>query len=538
MGMRRLLHGVPIVVLLLVPRPLSAQVVVNEVHPTPAAGEPEWVELENRGPTSQRLTGWWLCDARSCVQLPAVILPPGSFAIVSRDTAALREQRFIPRSVYVLECAVPSLNNTTDAILLRRPDSSLVDSSVYRVGVKGRSLERTGSGWTTTLARDSATCGRLNSTVVLDLDLRVVGITPYGSPPSLAITFINAGRTSFPSFRAACDIGKGPRRTKELPGLAPGEETVWRLQVEGQPSDTVDVLVWHHVADERSENDTAGTTIVMPPLPGEVAVMEILTDPPAGRHDYVELLNRSGTTISLAGWMLADQRVNGESDTVVLPTVDVPNGARAVLTADVALRARMPDSAVAVPIPSGFNLDANGDSLRVINASGFIVDECVVDAQWHAAVLPTTKGVSFERWSYDAPGQLPASWASSSDPSGGTPGAANAIGLRAKHEGSSLEAHPPAFSTKGRHGMFPCRIAYTQPYAYALMDMRVTTMEGLPVCTLVNAVVGGRQGAVFWDGTDAHGLAVQPGPYVVVFTALDTGSSDSTTSRTIVTVGE
>lgn len=536
--MRRTLYIVPLVFLFMVPWPLPAQVVVNEVHPTPAAGEPEWVELENRGLTSQRLTGWWLCDARSCIQLPAVVMPAKGLIVVSRDTAALREQRFIPRGVLVLECAVPSLNNTTDGVLLRRPDSTLVDSSVYRVVVKGRSLERTGSGWTTTVARDSATCGRLNSTVVLDRDLRIVGITPYGSPPSLAITFINAGRTSFPSFRAACDIGKGPRRTMEMPGLAPGEETVWRLQVEGQPNDTVDVLVWHHVVDERSENDTAATTIVVPPLPGNVAVMEILTDPPAGRHDYIELWNRSGTMISLAGWMLVDQQVNGESDTVVLPAVDVPDGARAVLTADVALRARIPDSAVAVPIPSGFNLDADGDSLWLLNASGFVVDACVVDVQWHATALPATKGVSFERWSYDAPGQLATSWASSSDPYGGTPGAANAIGLRARSDGSSLEAHPPAFSSKRSSGTFPCRIAYTQPYAYALMDMRVTTMEGLPVRTLVNAVVGGRQGAVFWDGTDANGMSVHPGPYLVVFTALDTASTNSTHSHAVVTVGE
>jgi len=85
------------------------QILITEIHPTPAAGEPEWVEcvVQMFGPVC--LDTIQVCDNRTCSRLPRVEVDKGACLVLTRDKDALRESRRIPDGVVVIECALPSL---------------------------------------------------------------------------------------------------------------------------------------------------------------------------------------------------------------------------------------------------------------------------------------------------------------------------------------------------------------------------------------------------------------------------------------------
>jgi hypothetical protein len=156
---------------------------VNEIMSGPAPGEPEWVEVINTLGDTTRLGGWQLSDASAGPWRPLAPgeaeLPPGGLAVLTRDSAALREARgWIPAPV-VQVAGFPSLNNDGDLVLLSDPRGRVVDSVPYRpswhtplIGAAaGRSLERVHPAlpssdprsWGTSVAPGGATPGLPNS---------------------------------------------------------------------------------------------------------------------------------------------------------------------------------------------------------------------------------------------------------------------------------------------------------------------------------------------------------------------------------------
>jgi len=225
---------------------LRAQVVVNEVMPVPPAGEPEWVELFNTADSAVALEGWWIADLKSVVQLPALRLPPRGYAVLTRDTAALLEARAIPSEAVLVELRLPTLNNTTDAVVLRRPDSAVVDSLFYsmRWGKAGVSLERrlatepahASSNVQPSIAPTGATPGAVNSVTPVAADFAIVGVEVRGMPPQLQITLRNAGEELAQAAHVALWIAQGGqwqlRRQWQLPVLSPGKQQTVGEEIE------------------------------------------------------------------------------------------------------------------------------------------------------------------------------------------------------------------------------------------------------------------------------------------------------------------
>lgn len=500
------------------------------------------MELHNVSSRSVRLDGWYLCDNRSCCVLPPCTVMAGGYAVVCRDTTALRESRRIGRGALLVEARLPSLNNTTDDVVLRDHDSAIVDSTSYRVLVKGRSLERVDGGWVATLARDSATCGDLNSSVVLRRDRRLASVRAGTPVPAYVVLVENRGRERMPPSPIVLAVGKR-RVTDMVPVLDPGSTWEWAVMCaddDGSPNEPVLVSAWLTDADDRTANDTVDATMVLPPASGMVVVNEVFFDPQAGQADYVEIFNGGSTPIDLAGWMVADQEVGGERDTAVcLSSVRLEAGGYAVLTVDSGAVRRMaaPEYPAVGTLRRGFNLDATGDDVLLMNPSGFLVDAVRVEAAWHIDALPTAKGVSLERLAPQLPGTERTSWTSSGDIRGGTPGRQNDVRLTVPEaEAGRITVTPQPCRTADGPAQ-PCLFTWEQPFRHALLSLVIVTDDGIVVRTLLNAVVGGANGAIVWDGRTDAGLPVQPGPYVAVLEALDVTSSRTRRAYGIVVVG-
>lgn len=496
---------------------LSSQI-LTEIHPVPAAGEPEWVELYN--PTGRTITlrNYRLCDGRSCVELPELTIAARTYVVLTTSPEALQESRTIRDPVQV---ALPSLNNTTDAVYLRDADSSLIDHVVYSMKdhVKGRSIERYGrweqddivfdTTWATCVAFDSATCGTLNSVITLRRDLSILPIIIRDA--SIDVVVGNVGQVSTSSVELTVTIGDvvlshvvPPMKSSDADTFSVAlSDLGWPMR-SGRQQVHIDV----NTRDDRSANNAMNVDIILPPRAGTVVLNEIMFDPFTGNKDYVELINIGADTIDLSNWIIED----GSVDRSVTNTViRLP-----------------PDSIMAliggVNVKPDLSLNASGDRVTVRTPSGFVVDDVTYYPSWHHPMLPNGKGVSLEKIAPELASAAPSSWTSSGDLSGGTPGAANSQRTLVEFS-TSMTASPSPFSSDPSDVRHPCILSYVLPFQQAIVTLHVRRWDGSYVTTLLNSVFTGSEAAVAWPGTSADGTRVPPGMYIGVIEAVDAGSN-------------
>jgi hypothetical protein len=483
------------------------------------------------------LDGWKLCDTRTCCTLPDVRVPAGSYVVITRDTAALREARAIPERAVLVQAAVPSLNNTTDVVALFTADSTLVDSIAYSMswGVKGISLERTSLEeapsqmvpWAASYARDSATCGALNSRIRLAQDVRISAVTCNAQDRTVEVRVENAGLERSGS-RAVVIESNGRQCLRERTSiLEPLDVQRFAIDVDALAPTPgmrgpVRVLCWLTTQDDRSANDTAELVVHVPYQASDLTITEVLFDPAEQQCDFVEVFNATTDTIALQNWWLVD----GGNDVLRIthPVFVLPRSYLAIGVDSAIIRMTL-DSvrAHAYVQRSSWNLNSSGDHVTLCNPSGFIVDAAAVDATLHADGLPSRRGVSLEKRSVALSGLQPLAWSSSTDQRGCTPARSNAVELRVAAEGEvTVRPHPFV-----RRHADVCLITFTPPLQRCIATVRIRTPEGRHVRMLLDAVWMGREGAAAWDGTDDDGEKCDAGPYVVVIETVDPSGTDS-----------
>jgi hypothetical protein len=161
----------------------EGDIVVNEIMYAPAAGEPEWVELFNRGQVSVDVRGWWIEDSSKkkarLTSLP-LVLAPGEFLVIAQDKGLFEEKsNQCAGRVIEPEGSWPSLNNYAsggnsyaDVVCIRDSSGCISDyvayeedwstrsnSSVERVSASVSS--RQAANWSSSVAPSGSTpCGR------------------------------------------------------------------------------------------------------------------------------------------------------------------------------------------------------------------------------------------------------------------------------------------------------------------------------------------------------------------------------------------
>lgn len=534
---------------------VQCQVLITEVQATPSAGEPEWIELENVSSKSVRIHGWRICDARSCAVIigeegsSALTVVPHERVVLTRSEEGLLECRTIPSNVAVIEVELPSLNNSTETIVLRDADSATVDSMQYSMKsfIKGRSIERAGVGygnaitydsvWRECVASDSSTCGVMNAAIRLPRDLRTAELRVNNA--SVSVVVVNHGVQSMQSCTVELVISKAGS-TKTLRGKVPmllsTEEYAWELELgelkwpEWQGE--VDVVALVDVHDDRTANDTLRTTVILPPALGTIVLTEIMYDPWEPMKDYVEVYNASDTAVDITSWTVED--ASGKRSTVAtLSTID--KHCYAIITSTTEVTTMMDSGSVAMCKPT-VDWNVSGDAVVLRNVSGFVIDAFAYDPTWHAPDLPSTKGISLEKYDQQLLSQASASWTSSAALHGGTPGSSNSV-VRNVHVQGSLTAAPSPFSTDRTSSKHPTIIAWEIPFRHAIATMCVYTPDGRVVRWLINSSLVGSKGGVAWDGLDQNGQPVPPGAYVAALESVDLASTKTQNARCVVVVG-
>ena len=513
-----------LIALLLTRVSVLSQVLITEVHATPLDGQSEWVEIENLGGRSIRLDGWMICDEKTCEEIEGVSIPAGGRLVLDD---------------------VPSLNNTTDEVWLRKADSTVVDFMRYDMSdhIAGRSIERLGrvvgdsiiyeDRWESCRDLQGATPGLVNEAVQLHRDMRLEPLTTLDA--AVRITLRNVGQSSMDGASIRLEIEKGVK-TITTPFMLSGD--VWTydlgLQDLGWPDRTqdVDLRVVVEVNDERERNNVVEMSFVLPPEVGVIVINEILFDPWPDADDYVELACVRKGLRDITGWKLED----GRGEVAVIKDATVLDSGSIVVLAHGSILPAM-DSGRPHHFAPSVNFNADGDVVALRTPSGFLVDRVEYRADWHVEEVVSKKGISLERLHPALTSNSPSSWASCSHASGGTPGRTNSVGLDVPDVGD-LRAYPSPFSSDRRHSLHPTVLSFRQPFRHAIASIVVHRTDGTIVRRLLDAELIGSEGAVAWSGEDDSERRVAPGQYVVVLDCVDAASSAVHRERCVVVVGE
>ncbi|HYF04522.1 MAG TPA: lamin tail domain-containing protein, partial [Patescibacteria group bacterium] len=498
-------------------------------------------------------------DLRTSVLLPDITFPPRGFVLLTRDSAALRESRFIPSGVRLIEVKLPSLNNTTDAVALKTTDSVIIDSLFYNTkwGFKGISLERrdfrilatSQQNISASVAPDSATAGLPNSIAVLDNDLAVRTLQFDNVLNTLKIVIFNVGllRNSVVELRISADINRDSSFTqnevfKTFPVgiLQPNDSAVFEVfksEIEDLRLASGATLFQAEIAmpnDERAQNNLLKTPVYSAFKNGAILINEIMFDPLAGWSEFVELYNTTSDTLLLNNWILSDGKV---SFTIGFLKIAPDN--YGIIVTDSTFFQQFPlliDMPNVYVFKNSLNFNAMSDSVLLKDGGGTTIDSMGYQSHWHESSLSMTKGISLEKISPLLPSDLPSSWTSSTATTGATPGERNSIAVAFKDAGGELSATPNPFSPRGSEQF--TIISYGLPFTQARTDISVFDLNGVKVRTVASAIYSGASGSMAWDGKNDAGFDLPKGAYVVFLEAADVAGTDVFQKKIVVAISK
>jgi hypothetical protein len=163
------------------------------------------------------------------------------------------------------------------------------------------------------------------------------------------------------------------------------------------------------------------------PLISDIVITEIMSNPTDAPSlppfEYLEIYNRSQKIIDITSFVISDP-----STAVNLPADTLFPGEYRCYTVSTSVAAFQ---SIGVNQITGLatlpSLNNEGDRIRLIDASGFVIDEINYDLSMYKDPLRDDHGWSLERIDVDFPCSDKNNWGASHDPSGGTPGKENSI---------------------------------------------------------------------------------------------------------------
>ncbi len=427
-------------------------VIINEIFPDPdtnATNLPsgEYFELYNRSNAQVDLAGWRFSDASSSITLPSYLLPPGGYVAITPNSNAGALGNFGSNILGV--SSLPSLNNSGDELGLRDGQGTLVDSVEY-TDEWYQDDDKDDGGYSLELINPEDTCSYLGNWIASnDPDGGTPGAqnsvfdnTPDIVPPSLlgiSLLSPNAVEVCFDETMDAgtladvnnysVDNGLGAP-TSAVP-QGPVNACVVLNFATAIDTGTTYTISFSNITDCKGNSVglLSGTFVQGGGAqPYDILITEIMADPSPAVNlpeaDYIELYNASANVVDLTGFVVDDP----SSTDATLPTYNLLPGEYVIVCDDsdsADFRALgYPNIAATSSFPS---LNSTGDSLKLFDAGGVLIDEVNYDNDWYRDEDKEDGGWSLERIDVTFLCDNGGNWRASEDVDGGTPGLANSV---------------------------------------------------------------------------------------------------------------
>ncbi|MBN3036415.1 MAG: lamin tail domain-containing protein [Bacteroidales bacterium] len=274
---------------------------------------------------------------------------------------------------------------------------------------------------------------------------------------------------------------------------------------------------------------------VCPGAPFDIIVTELMPDinpAPAGlpEAEYLEMYNRSGQPLELAGWTL---RPRESVDPIPLPSCTL-----------------LPDSFLIISSPGntalfepygevkglpGFSLNNEG-CVILRNRNGLLIQCINYHTSWYGNPEKEEGGWALEMNDFAVPCLQEGNWTASADPSGGTPGCANScqitataepavtgvlqtapdrLAIRFRHQMDSLQAsRPEAYYLEGTGYPASATISPPETEQVILHFTKSLPQDALTTLRITDTL------------TNCSGLMILPGTDITVVLPVDGGTAD------------
>ena len=528
-----------------------SSVIINEIQPAPVGEEPEWIELFNPASDTLFIKNAQITDNASTKDLPEMIIPPQSFALISKDTLALQQSRDIPQKTVFYQSKLPGFNNTYDMAVISDSTDITLDSLYYDLdwGEKGISFERIDhekpankDNISPCKDESGATPGRPNSVIPAEYDLELVTIS-FNNGLSLLIR--NIGKRDAEDAKLKIMTENVVKIKRDIDHLPSGDSAVMEfdeseLKENLGENGYVDLMSLIDLAeDEDPLNDSAYTRIYLSYPAGSLKINEILFQPDDDNSEFIELKNISRDSINILGWKIFDQDKKSGPDVIEIEEdILIPPGQLSLVAMDSSIFISFPelmDNELAYITEDKFNLNNDTDEIIIREPNGNTQDTLRYYEDWHSEWVRFPENISLERKDLKKDPNLKSNWASCTDMSGSTPLAENSVN-QPKPDRMNIIATPNPFSRLSGEGKV--KIEIELPFEQALIRAYIYTPDGMRVRKIADDIMVPSFTEIFWDGSNEKGYDLQIGPYILIVEAADMSSDEILTKKKMLVIGE
>jgi len=533
---------------------LFSQVVINEVMYAPVSPAKEWFEIYNKGTSPVNLQNWkWKDLATSnpvrTITSQSIILPPNTFAIVCEDSANLKSSFPNITGIILQSNGWNALNNTgNESIMIYDASGVTIDTLGYTNSWGGSSggfsLERISvnqptnlqSNWGTSQDGLKATPNRTNSITAKDYDvaLKSFDIIPttvqLGENVSFRFVLKNLG------LNIANNVTLGIYKDINGDSIAqPSELIKSELFSSINVSDSVNYDYTYNVSDSTVKQfigqisfaqdlDTNNNKLIRRINIGDKLVInEIMYDPLTGNAEWVELYNPLSKSVNISGWKFNESSTNVSISDSINYMLDA--GAYIVIASDTTVYNRFPELRTLSQgnrlIIKSISLTNDGETLKIVDASGNTIEEVTYSPKWHNPNIADEKGYSLERINPLLNGNNSSNWSSSADFLGGTPARKNSIYTPVPVSTGTITVSPNPFSPDGDGFEDFTIITYQTTQKISQLRLKIYDAKGRLVRTLANNQLSGSKGEVIFNGLNDNGEKLRLGIYVIFLEAVD-----------------
>jgi len=547
--------------------PKSFDVVINEImaDPDPIVNLPaaEYVELYNRTDFPLNLEGWKFAygSGPTVKVLPSVIIQPKGFVIISCANAMEAYGITIP----VFTNCTSSLTNSGTVLILANSSGKMIHTVTYSDLWYKSSIKKAG-GWSLEMIdpnnpcggqenwRDSedangGTPGKKNKVtelyapqpdnIVPQIEhIGVNGFTPdrftvYFSEQLDSLSFANPMK--FSVLLNGVSLGN-PASIK--PAYPSYHYALFKMPA-GHPVMLHGNIYTLLIAD--SVRDCVGNMLALnssgkfalPEVaePNDIIINELLSNPPDGGKDYVEIYNLSDKVINLGTLVVATW------DSISIPPkIDNPKeislenrlifpGEYYCLTTDPAAIRKLyettnPKGFVKMESMPSYN---NDNGIVVIgNKSLQVIDKFTYRPGMHFPLIKSTKGVSLERISFRRPTEDPSNWHSASSSVGyGTPAYKNSQYAEFAQSENPFTITPEIFSPDNDGTNDVLGIAYKFDNPGYVANIVIYDSKGRLVRNIAKNALLGTEGVFTWDGVNLNNEKSAIGIYIIFSEVFD-----------------
>lgn len=535
--------------------PVAGDVIVTELmaDPSPAIGLPEleFIEIYNRSSKVFDLTGWKLGDASAFGTITGGWILPGEYKILCSSSSLTS----YPAGYAVT--SFPSLNNAGDAVILKDPSLTTIDSLYYSdewyndPGKQdgGYTLELINpndpcsdrSNWTGSNWIMGGTPGSVNS---------VYDASPDTQAPGLLLANPIAPNQLEIQFTEGMDVaGLLSASWTSTPSL-----TIASVDVQGTFSSTAtftfnEVLIASQfynftlapVADcwMNSTSISGVFALADSAVSGDLIINEILFDPGTGGTDFLELYNRSEKVLNLKNYYLA----NFDNDTIdnikIIPdNLYLFPGEYLVFTADSSFQLTQFPAAISgrfyqMSIPA---MNNDSGTVYVFGADSVLLDKVSYLADWHFSLVDDTENKTLERIDPAGGSSDRTNWHTAAEPIGfGTPG-----GVNSQYQAGSVHGDfgtvQPIFSPDNDGFEDVIQFFYTMQSPGMIATIRIYDDQGRLIREVIKSELLGLSGNFSWDGINDNNTKAGLGVYLAVMEAFSIDGSTNFAKRVAFTL--